>query len=98
MNHKLDQSIARLGGTSRIRRNETKSHLSSAVRESVDELEARGKNALERLEAKREHAASAKEKVLRYLEEKKGELVAKYEDWRTDREIEKPERTADAKE
>jgi hypothetical protein len=77
---------------------ETKGHLAASVKESVGDLEARGKHALARLEMQREQAASARQKALHYLEEKKDELIAKFEDWRTDREIEKLEKAADTKE
>lgn len=76
----------------------TKDHLAAATRENVEELETRATSALALLETKREQAASAKEKVLHYLGEKKDELVTKFEDWRVDRAIEKLEKAADAKE
>ena len=101
MSLKLDQSIVRLGErleSAETYLAETRSHLAAAVQGSVEELETRGSTALARLDAEREKAASEKERVLHYLEEKKDELVAKFEDWRTDREIEKLERSADAKE
>lgn len=101
MSHKLDQSVVRLGEYLESAESyliETKEHLSAAMRESVEELEVKGKNALARLEAKRAQATSAQEKVLHFLERKKEALVAKFEDWRTDREIEKLEAAADSKE
>jgi hypothetical protein len=101
MSDKLNQLILRFEETLKSTETyltETKEHLTAVAKESADELEARSKNALARLEAKREQAASSKEKVLHYLEEKKDELIAKFEDWRVDREIEKLEKTADAKE
>ncbi|HEY5892722.1 MAG TPA: hypothetical protein VIT91_05770 [Chthoniobacterales bacterium] len=101
MSNKLNQCILRFEENLKSAESyliETKDHLTAAVKESADELETRAKNALARLEAKREQAASAKQKVLHYLEEKKDELIAKLEDWRVDREIEKLEKAADAKE
>ena len=101
MSSKLNQSILRFEENLKSAETyltETKSHLTAAVKESVSEVETRAKNALARLETKREQAAAAKEKVLHYLEEKKDELIAKFEDWRVDREIEKLEKAADAKE
>ena len=101
MSHPIDRCILRLEENLKSAEaylTETKGHLAAAVEESVDELELRGKNALARLETKREQAASAKQKAIHYLEEKKEELIAKFEDWRTDREIEKLEKAADAKE
>ncbi len=101
MSDKLNQFILRFEGNLKSAETyltETKDHLAAAVKENVDEVEARTKNALARLEAKREQAASTGQKVLHYLEEKKDELVAKFEDWRVDREIEKLEKAADARE
>ncbi|HRQ87307.1 MAG TPA: hypothetical protein PLA50_00805 [Bacteroidia bacterium] len=101
MSDKLNQCILRFEENLKSAETyltETKDHLTAAVKESADELETRTRNAMARLETRREQAAEAKEKILHYLEEKKDELITKLEDWRVDREIEKLERTADAKE
>lgn len=101
MSNKLNLSILRFEEklkSAETYLSETKDHLIAAAKENTEELEARAANALAVLETKREQAASAKEKVLHYLEEKKDELVAKFEDWRVDREIEKLEKAADSKE
>ena len=70
-------------------------HLSSATEEKLEGMETRLKNAMTKREAKREHAVSAGQRVRQFLEEKKSEVIAKYEDWKADREIEKLEKHAD---
>lgn len=101
MSSKLNQCILRFEENLRSAEaylSETKDHLTTAAKGSVETLETRAENALALLETKREQAVSAKEKVLHYLEEKKHELISKFEDWKVDREIDKLEKTADAKE
>ena len=70
-------------------------HLAAAADEKVEGLETRWKHALARCEARREQAKGAGERVRQFLQEKKSEVVSKYEDWKTDREIEKLENHAD---
>ena len=101
MSNKLEQCIGRL--KDEVKAVETGlisigSHLTAAVEEKVEGLEARWKNALAQCEVKREEAGQAGQRLHRFLEEKKDELIAKYEDWKTDREIEKIEKHADQKE
>ena len=55
-------------------------------------------NALAKCDAKREEAGQAGQRLRQYLVEKKDELIAKYEDWKTDREIAKLEKHAEQKE
>ena len=70
-------------------------HLTAAADEKVEGLETRWNNALAKCEAKREQVKGASERVRQFLEEKKSEVVSKYEDWKADREIEKLEEHAD---
>ena len=70
-------------------------HLTAAADEKVEGLETRWKNALAKCDAKREQAKGASERVRQFLQEKSAEVVSKYEDWKTDREIEKLEKHAD---
>lgn len=101
MSDKLNQCIHRFEETLKSTETslaETRNHLTAAVRENVEELETRAQTALARLDAKREQAVTARQKVVDYIEEKKDELIAKFENWRVDREIEKLEKTADVKE
>jgi len=70
-------------------------HLASATEEKLEGLEARWKNALTKCDAQREDAKHAGQKIRQFLEEKKAEVVSKYEDWKTDRHIEKLEKHAD---
>ena len=58
-------------------------------------LEVRGKEALAKCEAKREEATEAGERIKHFIEETKNMAVTKYEDWKTDREIDKIENHAD---
>jgi hypothetical protein len=98
MNDKLNQCCRRL--TEEVKTAETclsdvGQHLAATAEENVEALEARLKNALARCEAKRDQAKTAGERVRQFLEQKKSEVVSKYEDWKTDREIEKLEKHAD---
>jgi hypothetical protein len=70
-------------------------HLTSATGEKLEELEARWKTALARCNARRQDATNAGQKIRQFLEGKKAEVVSKYEDWKTDREIGKLEKHAD---
>jgi hypothetical protein len=70
-------------------------HLTSATEEKLEGLEARWKNAVAKCDARRERAMGAGQRVRQFLEEKKAEVISKYEDWKTDREIEKLEKHAD---
>lgn len=73
-------------------------HLTSAVEQNLEGLEAGCKLALAKCEAKREQAGQAGQRLRQFLEEKKDELVSKFEDWKTDREIDRLEKQADKKE
>ena len=70
-------------------------HLISSSEAGLEEIETRLKHAVTRCEAKREHAASAGQRVRQFIERKKSEVVSRFEDWKTDREIEKLEKHAD---
>ena len=73
-------------------------HLTSATETSVGDLETRLKSAMEKCEAKREHATQAGHRIRQFLEEAKAGAVSKFEDWKTDREISKIEKHADRRE
>lgn len=77
---------------------ETNHHLTSVAGQDVGALEEGWKNAVAKCDAKREQAGLAGQRLREFLEEKKNELVAKFEDWKTDREIDKIERQAEKKE
>lgn len=101
MNNKLEQCSNRLKDEIKAAETclaNTSNHLSSAAEETVEGLEARWKNALAKCEAKREQAGQAGQRLHQFLGGIKDELVSKYEDWKTDREIEKLESHADKKE
>jgi hypothetical protein len=101
MNNKLEQCINRVQDeikTIETSLADTSNHLTTAVEQKVEGLEAGWKNALAKCDAKREQAGQAGQRLRQFLEEKKDELVSKYEDWKTDREIEKLEKHADKKE
>ena len=101
MNNKLEQCISRLQDeikTIETSLADTGNHLTTAVEQKAESLEAGWKNALAKCDAKREEAGQAGQRLRQYLVEKKDELIAKYEDWKTDREIGKLERHADQKE
>lgn len=73
-------------------------HLASATATEVDALENRLKEAMSKCEAKREQATQAGQRIKQFLEETKNDVVTKFEDWKTDREIDKIEKHADKKE
>lgn len=101
MSNTLEQSIDRLKNELKAVETglaDTRAHLSAALEEKVEGLEARWKNALAKGEAKGQQLGEAGHRFRQFLEEKKGELVSKFEDWKTDREIEKIEKQADKKE
>ena len=101
MNNKLEQCINRVQDeikTIETSLADTSNHLTTAVEQKVEGLEAGWKNALAKCDAKREQAGQAEQRLREFLEEKKDELVSKFEDWKTDREIEKLEKHADKKE
>lgn len=101
MNNRLEQCISRVKEeikTVETSLADTGNHLTSAVEQNVEVLEARWKDALAKCDAKREQAGQAGQRLRQFLEEKKNEIVSKFEDWKTDREIESLEKTADKKE
>ncbi len=101
MNNKLEQCISRVQDEIKTIENslaDTSNHLTTAVEQKVEGLEAGWKNALAKCDAKREQAGQAGQRLRQFLEEKQDELISKYEDWKTDREIEKLEKHADKKE
>ena len=101
MNNKLEPCINRVQDeikTIETSLADTSNHLTTAVEQKAESLEAGWKNALAKCDAKREQAGQSGQRLRQYLEEKKDELISKYEDWKTDREIEKLEKHADKKE
>lgn len=76
----------------------TGQHLASAVEEKVDALDLRLKNALGKYEAKLDGVRHAGHSLRDFVEKKRSELTARFEDWKTDREIGKIEKRADEKE
>lgn len=98
MNEKLNQCCNRLKEEMKTAESclaDVGQHLAAAAEEKVEGLETRWKNALAKSEAKREQAKGASERFRQFLQEKTAEAVSKYEDWKTDREIEKLEKHAD---
>jgi hypothetical protein len=101
MNNKLEQCINRVQDeikTIETSLADTSNHLTTAVEQKAESLEAGWKNALAKCDAKREEAGQAGQRLRQFLEEKKDELISKYENWKIDREIEKLEKHADKKE
>jgi len=98
MNTKLNQCCDRLKAeiqTAETSLVDMNKHLASATEAKIEALEDRCKSALAKCEAKREDAMNAGQKFRQYLQEKKAEVISKYEDWKTDREIGKLEKHAD---
>lgn len=101
MNNKLAQCVDRLKTeikTVETGLADTSQHLAVAVEEKIEGLEARLKHALAKCEAKGEEVGRAGHRFQQFLEKRKDELVTKYEDWKTDREIGKLEKHADHQE
>lgn len=73
-------------------------HLTTATETGVETLEVRLREALARVEAKRESAEHAGRRIGEFLEEAKTHAISKLEDWKTDREIGKLEKLADKRE
>jgi hypothetical protein len=73
-------------------------HVSSAAEAGVDALETRLKDALAKCEARREQAAQSGQRIKQFIEEAKHNAVARFEEWKTNREIAKIEKHADQKE
>jgi len=70
-------------------------HLADATETKADTLEAHLKEAIAKCEVKKEQAVSAGQRVRQFLEQTKADIVSNYEDWKTNREIEKLEKHAD---
>ena len=83
MKNKLEQCINRVKDEIKAVETslaDTSTHLTSAVEQKAEGLEAGWKNALADCDAKREQAGQAGQRFRQFLEEKKDELVSKYED------------------
>jgi 3-dehydroquinate dehydratase len=101
MNTRLDDTCTRFKeeiNTIELCLGQVGKHLASAADTGVDALEVELDKATEKREAKREQAAHAGHRIKQLLEESKENVVTKFEDWKTDREIEKIEKDADKKE
>ncbi len=72
-----------------------KSRVESAGDCTVDSLDLTLSEARAALEAGREKAETASRRIREFVEETAKEAVSKFEDWKTDREIAKLEKTAD---
>ena len=70
-------------------------HLASITEESADGIDARLKDVVAQCEAKREQARNAALKIRQFLQKTGAEVLSKYEDWKTDREIEQIEKHAE---
>lgn len=72
--------------------------LSTAAETGTDTLDANLKETLVKYEAKREQAEHAGHRIKQFLSDKTNLAITKYEDWKTDREIDKLEKHADQSE
>lgn len=70
-------------------------HLTISSEAGVEALETGLKETLGKIEAKREQAEHAGHRIKQFIEESASQAISKYEDWKTDREIEKLEKQAD---
>jgi hypothetical protein len=98
MNEKLKQCCHRLKEEMKTAESclaDVGEHLAAVTDEKVEGLETRWKKSLTKCEAKRAQARGASERVRQFLQEGAAEVASKYEDWKTDREIQKLEKHAD---
>jgi len=101
MSNKLDQCCNRLKAeinTAATCLAQAGHHVSSATEAGVDTLETRLKEALAKCDAQREHAAQSGNRIKQFIEEARQNAVARFEEWKTNREIAKIEKHADQKE
>ena len=101
MNNKLDHACNRFKeeiNAIELCLGQVGEHLAAATDAGVDALEVELDKATEKRDAKREQATHAGHRIKQFLEESKENVVTKFEDWKTDREIEKIEKDADKKE
>lgn len=73
-------------------------HLTTSSETGLATLETGLNEALAKCEAKREQAESAGHRIKQFIEESTTQVISKYEDWKTDSEIEKLEKHADKSE
>lgn len=85
--------------------NHIQSHLSqvgqqlkSATEAKIETLESDLNSARDKCDAKRDQTSDAVQRMTQFIEEAKNNAVTKFEDWKTDHEIEKIEKQADKKE
>lgn len=73
-------------------------HLTSLTESGVEAIENQLGETMLKCEAKRDQAEQAGQRIKLFLEEKTAHAVVKYEEWKTDHEIEKLEKHADKRE
>jgi hypothetical protein len=73
-------------------------HLTTSSETGLASLDAGLKEAIGKCEAKREQAESAGQRIKQFIEDSATHALSKYEDWKTDREVEKLEKHADQSE
>lgn len=98
MNEKLNQCCERLkaeikNAESSIEK--TSHHLATATEQGVDALEVRLSEAVAKCDDGRDQATEAAGRLKGFVEDKSHDLLARIEDWKTDREISKIEKHAD---
>jgi hypothetical protein len=101
MNQHLEQFRNRLHGevkTAEASLAQAVQHLKSAPETAVKDIEVCLQETKAKCEAKRVQAEHAGQRIKLFLEETTAQAVAKYEDWKTDREIVQLEKHADKRE
>ena len=69
--------------------------LAAAAEERAEGFDARLKDVVAQCEGKRDQARNAALNIRQFLQETGAEVLSKYEDWKTDREIEQIEKRAE---
>jgi hypothetical protein len=101
MNQHLEQFCNRLQGevkTAEASLAQAVQHLTSTSETAVKDIEVCLQQTKAKCEAKRAQAEHAGQRIKQFIEETTAQAVAKYEDWKTDREIAQLEKHADKRE
>ena len=98
MSDQMEHSRERLQAgirTAEVHLKDASSHVESAVEHGIEVLDQQCTEALAKCDASRAKADEAGVRMKHFLAEAKDQAIAKFEDWKTDRDIAKIEKHAD---
>jgi len=101
MSKQIEQSRERLKAgikAAEVHLKDAGSHVESAVENGIEKLDQQRTKALAKCDASRAKAEEAGVRMKQYLAEATDQAIAKFEDWKTDRDIKKIEKHADSAE